>query len=148
VAEVSKLPYWRAFYHLVWGTRHREPLISVAREDLIQRSIRSQSHDGRALIHAIGFMPDHIHVVASIPPAIAVSTLVGRMKGASSHLVNSLEGSIGAFGWQPEFGMVTFGEKSLDLVKMYVLNQKQRHTSGTLWETLERYEVEPNRQPA
>ena len=141
------MPYWRAYYHLVWATKDREPLIRSDLEDTLQRSIRAQAHEERALIHAVGFMPDHIHVVASIPPAVAVSSLVGKMKGGSSHLVNSLDGSPGSFRWQPEFGMVTFGEKALETVVDYALNQATRHASGQTWPTLERYD-DPKPRPS
>jgi putative transposase len=142
------MPYWRAYYHLVWATRAREPLISTDLEEPIQRVIRAEAHDSKALIHAVGFMPDHVHVVASIPPSVAISTFVGKMKGGSSHLVNNLDSrsSDAPFKWQSEFGMVTFGEKALQTVVDYALNQFDRHTNGQIWPTLERFEgSEPNR---
>jgi putative transposase len=142
------MPYWRAFYHLVWATRAREPLITSELEEPIQRVIRAEAHDSKALIHTVGFMPDHVHVVASIPPAIDISSLIGRMKGGSSHLVNNLNGQLrdSPFKWQSEFGIVTFGEKALQIVVDYAMNQMERHSRGQIWPTLERCEdLKPNR---
>jgi putative transposase len=70
----------------------------------LQRSIRAKGQEHHALVHAVGIMPDHVHVAISIPPSIAVSTLIGRLKGSSSHLLNHLgktpDGA--SFAWQAE----------------------------------------------
>jgi putative transposase len=144
----NELPYWRTFYHLIWATDKRAELIVIELEDHIQRDIRSVAKQEKALVHAVGFMPDHVHVVASIPPATAVSNLVGKMKGSSSHMINSLDSSFGngRFAWQTEYGVVTFGEKSLAQVTDYVLNQKRCHGSNTIWTGLERTGTNSNRR--
>jgi putative transposase len=84
-------------------------------------------------------MPDHVHVVASIPPAIAISTLVGRMKGASSHLLNNVVGSEvdATFTWQSEYSVLSFGERALGDVVAYANNQPARHAAQKLWAALE-----------
>jgi REP-associated tyrosine transposase len=55
--------------------------------------------------HAIGGMPNHIHVAISIPPKLAVAILIGQLKGASSHHVNKRYAD-GSFLWQAEYGVV------------------------------------------
>jgi putative transposase len=81
--------------------------------------------------HAINGMSEHVHVAISIPPKIAVATLIGQLKGASSHHVNDNYLN-GAFAWQAEYGVLSFSERSLARVVEYVQNQKKHHAGNTL----------------
>ena len=86
--------------------------------------------------HAIGGMSDHIHVAISIPPKLAVATLIGKLKGSSSHHVNERYAH-GSFLWQAEYGVSSFSEKALNSIIHYINNQKQHHADRTLNVTLE-----------
>lgn len=75
--------YWQSFVHLVWGTKNREHFILGDREEIIRQSIALKAREFETLIHAIGFMPEHIHVVVSIPPKFAQADFVHGAKGLS-----------------------------------------------------------------
>ena len=132
--------YWRFFVHLIWATKGREPLIDDAEEALIRRSWKRTMNDMQIIPHAIGVMPDHVHLVLSVPPKIAIADLIHRLKGASSHAVNHVDTvhSSKVFGWQTEYGGLTIGEGSLSRVIAYVENQRDHHARNNLWPTLER----------
>ena len=143
------MPYWESYYHLVWGTKNRHPLITPSRAELIRLSIAATCTERQALIHALGMMPDHIHLAVSIPPRFAVSDFVQWLKGASTRRINQHEsgGPRDIFAWQAEYGMLTFGEKSLSVVVAYVENQERHHAEETLlarFEQLERPYTPPN----
>jgi REP element-mobilizing transposase RayT len=127
------------FYHLVWATKGREPLVVGERLVVIERSIRSTSLENGAVLHAVGMLEDHIHVAASIPPRIAIATFVKQLKGESSHLLNHGAGRDGQnwFHWQPQYGAVSFGERSLKEVIAYVENQRAHHAANRLWPLFE-----------
>lgn len=133
---------WRLFYHLVWTTRDRLPTIDDGREEIIRRSIRATCKEHGALIHGIGVMPDHVHLAASIPPRIAIADFVRQLKGSSSHLVNHVEHGRhpGAFAWQHEYAILSFGERSLPDVIAYVENQRSHHADQTLLPAFEETE--------
>jgi putative transposase len=122
------MSYWRLYYHLVWGTRGRQSTIDGPRAAVLQRSFRATCREEGAIVHAIGIMPDHVHLAVSIPPRIPVAGFVRLLKGSSSHLVNrrgDKKDGI-AFARQAEYGVVSFGERSRPDVVAYVENQKQR----------------------
>ncbi|NOZ57872.1 MAG: transposase, partial [Calditrichaeota bacterium] len=85
------------------------------------------------LFHAIGGVEDHVHVVASIPPRLAVAECVKHFKGSSARFVN--QGNPEAsFKWQKGYGVLTFGGRAMRDVITYVLNQKKHHREGaTRW---------------
>ncbi len=133
------MPRWRLFYHVVWATRGRRPAIDGEGPRTVERSIRATCHAYRAIVHAVGVMPDHVHLAVSIPPSVAVSTLVGRIKGPSSHLLNHQSGPDAPepFAWQAEYGVLSFGERNLPDVVAYIENQETRHAANHLSDALE-----------
>lgn len=126
---------WRLFYHVVWGTKRREATIDDVLADVIERSIRATCQDMQVIVHAIGFMPDHVHIAISSPPRLARATVLQRIKGESSHLLNhsARASDENWFAWQPEYGVMTFDEGSLTDVDAYVKNQRERHKMNELW---------------
>jgi REP element-mobilizing transposase RayT len=83
---------------------------------------------------------DHIHVVASIPPTVSISEVVGRLKGAASRAVNDGSECDTPFRWQREYGALSVSDRGLPVVTEYALNQRQRHAANDLIATLERIE--------
>jgi putative transposase len=126
--------YWETFYHLVWATKERVPIIDTAGEVIIDRSLRHTCREAGVVVQAIGVMPDHIHLALSIPPRWAVSNLVRDLKVSATHAVNTARELpyVDAFAWQHEFGVFTFGRASLENVIAYVEHQREHHAANTL----------------
>ena len=89
-------------------------------------------------IHPIGGVEDHVHLVTTIPPRLAVAEGVRQMKGASSHYVNHQRSGEQKFAWQDGYGVLTPGERSMPDVVKYVKNQRQHHNIGTTIPVFER----------
>ncbi len=143
------MPYWRLYYHIVWSTVKREPLITPHMETELYGYLIGKAAAQEAIVHAINGTADHVHVVASVPPKVALSTFVGQLKGSSSHHINHLPGAEGNFGWQDEYGIVSFGERALQQVIEYVQQQKERHKERRLINLYERAETEtPDGKPS
>ncbi len=139
------MSYWRLFYHLVWATKDREPLILAGFEKRLHAAIRSKADAMGALVHAVGGTEDHVHLVVSVPPALSLAQFTGQVKGTSSHVVNHELAPPDRFAWQAEYGAVSFGGKQLDGVVRYVLNQRLHHQEGTIVAFLERDSDEDGR---
>ncbi len=136
------MPYSRLFYHMVWGTKNREPFIQVEFEESLHNVIAAKSKKLGAFVYAVGGIEDHIHLAASVPPKIALSDFIGQVKGNSSHFVNNELSLPYQFKWQREYGVISFGGKQLDMVVKYVKNQRQHHIKGTIIPFLERMETD------
>ena len=125
------MPYWRLFYHIVWGTKNRLDLIDPAWEKDLYGYLWGKATALECVPHAIGGISDHIHIAISIPPKLALATLIGQLKGSSSHHINKTY-SGGSFLWQTEYGVFTFSEKALPSIVKYINDQKQHHAEKTL----------------
>lgn len=126
------MSYWSLYYHVIWGTKHRLPLIEPAWEPDLYGYLWGKATALGCFTHAINGMTEHIHVVISIPPKVAVASVVGQLKGASSHRINEVFVAHHSFAWQAEYGVFSFSEKALPTIVDYVKNQKQHHAENRL----------------
>jgi len=82
------MPFAVCYYHVIWSTHGRQPLITPPIEKILFETIQRKSELLKSPIHAINSVKDHIHVAVSIAPAVSVAEWVGSVKGASTHEVN------------------------------------------------------------
>jgi putative transposase len=129
------MPYWKLYYHVVWATKERIPLIQPEFEAELHNIIAAKALDLGATVYAVGGIENHIHLAVAILPKISIADFVGQLKGSSSHFVN-YKLKI-AFSWQAEYGILSFGNKDLPLVVDYVKNQRQHHSNKTSITSLE-----------
>ena len=78
---------WMCKYHIVFTPKYRRKIIyNQLKEDI--RDILKQlcAYKGVEIIEG-HLMPDHIHMLVSIPPHISVSQFMGYLKGKSSLMI-------------------------------------------------------------
>ena len=136
------MTYWRLHYHLIWSTKDREPSLTPGREKMLYGVLYKKGEELGLKIHAAGNVEDHAHVVASIPPKLAVADCVRHLKGASAYAINHMDGSDGQFKWQTGYGALSVGERSLEIVMEYAARQKEHHKQGTTIDIYERIDEE------
>ncbi len=132
------MSFWRNYYHIIWATKNREPFITPEIEQRLFAYIVRKSAELGAYVYAIDGWTEHTHVVAAIPPHVAVSHWVKTVKGASSHDLNQ-QGLPFHFAWQRGYGVLTLGQRQLADAIAYVHGQKQHHAQGTALAWLERH---------
>lgn len=128
---------WRLYYHLVWSTKKRQPLILPEIEPQLYGYIIGKGDFLGCITHAIGGIEDHIHLVASIPPTLSVANFVKNIKGSSAHYLNhELKRDHLTFKWQQGYGVFSLGHKQLERTIAYVKNQNH-HARSTVIASLE-----------
>ncbi len=126
------MSYWRLHYHFVWATCERAPLITPNVELVVHQIMFAKARELGLVLHAVGGVSDHVHVVASLPPVRCVAEIVKQLKGASSRAVHLSAGAESGFRWQAGYGALTVGGASLTHVIAYVRRQAEHHANGTL----------------
>lgn len=132
------MAFWKLYYHLVWGTKNGQPFITPVVEQHLYPYLVQRASEMEAFVYAINGWQDHVHLVAAIPPKLAVSLFVKDLKGAGSHFINDHHWVKEQFRWQRGYGVLSLGEKQRPLAEAYVLNQKQHHEQQTTNAWLER----------
>jgi len=126
------VPYWRLHYHFVWATCERAPLITANVERVVHQTVCAKARELGLVLHAVGSVSDHVHIVASIPPTRCVAEIVKQLKGASSRAVHLSVSAGSDFRWQAGYGALTVGGAALARVIDYVRRQPQHHANGAL----------------
>ena len=136
------MTYWRLHYHLIWATFERKPTITVENEKIFYGVLYKKGKEMDLKIHAAGTVDDHVHVVVSIPPKLAIADCVRHLKGASAYAINHGDGGKEKFKWQEGYGALTVGERSLKTIMEYAANQKQHHKDRSMVAVYERIDEE------
>jgi putative transposase len=74
-------------YHIVWITKYRYKVLEGALRERIRTIIRQVCKELGVQIVSGVLSREHVHMFVEIPPHIAVSDFVRRVKGRSSHRV-------------------------------------------------------------
>jgi len=121
------LTYWRLHYHLIWATYERQPNITHEREKMFYGVLYNKGKELGLKIHAAGNTEDHVHIVVSIPPKLAIADCIRHLKGASAFAINHMDGYDDQFKWQEGYGALSISENSLETVMEYAIRQKEHH---------------------
>jgi putative transposase len=125
VFKGENMPKSSLFYHFIWSTKHRQPLLDDSNKKIIYKSCIAKAVELGSIVLEIRAVDDHIHLLLSASPSIAPSVLVGQIKGVSSHLIRKLGWK--DFSWQGEYGAYSVSESQLPIVIAYIQNQEKHH---------------------
>ena len=118
-------------FHLVFSTKHREPLITPDLRDRLYAYIGGIIRGEGGILLDAGGMPDHIHLVTKFKPDPSVSEMLKIIKAKSSKWVNELPGRAGRFAWLAGYGAFSVSESQLPGVRRYVQTQEEHHRKVT-----------------
>jgi REP element-mobilizing transposase RayT len=82
----------------------------------------------------IGGMPDHVHVVLSLPSTLSISKAMQLIKGGSSKWVHDTFPQHWRFQWQVKYGAFGASVSQLDKIIEYVKGQAEHHRKMTFQE--------------
>lgn len=75
---------WMCKYHIVFSPKYRRKVIYNQYRESLQEIIRTLCKYKGVEILEGHMMPDHVHLVLSIPPKQSVSSFMGYLKGKSA----------------------------------------------------------------
>ena len=78
---------WLCKYHIVFSPKYRRQIIFANIRESIGEILKDLcKYKGVEIIEG-HLMPDHVHMLVSIPPKISVSSFMGYLKGKSSLMI-------------------------------------------------------------
>jgi len=72
-------------------------------------------------------MPDHVHILIGLKPAMALADLVREIKADSTNFINKEKFVRGRFNWQEGYGAFSYGHSQLNTIIRYIQNQERHH---------------------
>ena len=115
-------------YHLVWGTKYRKKILKDDIGHRLREIIRQICSTEKVDILKGAIGADHVHLMLSIPPYIAVSRMVQHLKGESSRKLQMEFKQLqkvfwGQHLWAPGYFCATTGVVTDAIVKKYIEEQ-------------------------
>jgi putative transposase len=116
--------------HLVFITKYRRDVFTEEMLARMKELMNETCEQMEAELIEFGGEDDHVHLLVIVPPKIAVSILVGKLKGKSAYYLRKefwpqLKDKLwGNHLWSPSYCVVSCGGAPLDIVKEYVKNQR------------------------
>lgn len=119
--------YRQIFYHIIFGTKHRQKTINEKNETELYKYIWGILNNKKCKLYKINGMPEHIHIFFDLHPSVNLSSLVKDIKIASNLWMKE-SGLFHEFdGWQEGYGAFTVSFKEKETIINYIKNQKEHH---------------------
>ena len=128
--RASRYCVFKNFVHLVFVTKYRRGVFTEAMLIDMQKIFEKSCQKLGGELLQLGGEDDHVHLMVSVPPTIALCHFVGRLKGASSYEIRKKYGPIirkklwGKHLWSPSYCVVSCGGTTLEVVRKYIARQR------------------------
>jgi putative transposase len=119
---------YRLHYHFVFITKYRKPALRGVVGERVRELIREICRGMDIEIVRGHVRPDHVHLMLSLPPSVAPSVAMQRIKGKTSHHLLRDFRALGRVFWGRHvfargYFVATTGNVTDDVVKKYVEEQ-------------------------
>jgi REP element-mobilizing transposase RayT len=128
--------YSSLLYHLVFGTKSREPWILPAWRGRLHEYLGGTMAGLGGVSQGVGGVADHVHLLIGLKPSHCLSDVVRELKKASSAWVHDTL-PCPAFSWQEGYAAFTISVTSRGAIRAYIANQEEHHRLKSYREELE-----------
>ena len=119
---------WECKYHIVFIPKYRKKQIYGQIRRILGDVFHDLASHQESTIEEGHLMPDHVHMLISIPPKYAVSKVVGYMKGKSAiYIARELGNSRNATGhkfWARGYFVSSVGRDE-EVIRRYIRHQEK-----------------------
>jgi putative transposase len=131
---------WDCKYHVVFIQKCRRKVIYKGLRQHLGEVFRDLARQRESKIEEGHLMPDHVHILISIPPKYSVSQVIGYIKGKSAiHLARAYgerkQNYVGQHFWARGYLVSTVGRDE-GVIREYIRNQEvedERLDQLNLW---------------
>lgn len=138
----------QVYIHLVFHTKYNS--VTIREEDLpaLFAYVDGIIVNKKSMVIQIGGVPNHIHILCTLPRTVSMADFVEDIKKCSSKWIKTLNPYYSQFAWQGGYGIFSVSASAVEKVKRYVMNQKEHHRKKTFREEyeafLQAYNIEYN----
>ena len=131
---MDAMSYISSYFHCVFSTKERRRLIAPELRDRLWPFLGGIARENKMKAIEIGGVEDHVHILLSLPSAMAVSKALQLIKGGSSKWVHETFTEHRLFAWQEEYGAFSVSVSQLDKTIGYIKGQEAHHRKMTFQE--------------
>ena len=120
---------WECKYHIVFIPKYRRKVLFGELRRELGEVFHRLARQKESLIEEGHLMPDHVHMMISIPPKYAVAQVIGYIKGKSAiHIARNNTGRkrnyVGQHFWARGYFASTVGRDE-EIIRAYIKHQEQ-----------------------
>ncbi len=127
--------YTNLLTHVIFSTKDREPLITAALHDDLLAYVGGIVREIGGALRAANARPDHVHLLCSLPPVVALSDALRVVKTNSSRWVHRSR-HFRSFDWRTGYGAFSVSQSLAPAVVRYIQEQEKHHRRVTFQEEL------------
>ena len=120
--------------HCVFSTKERVPVLNAEIRERLWPYLGGIAKQNGLHAKCVGGVADHVHLLLSLPTAIALSKAMQLIKGGSSAWIHQTYPSLRNFSWQQGYGAFSVGVSQLPETIRYIENQLEHHRTQTFQE--------------
>lgn len=132
---------WECKYHITWIPKYRKKVLYGKLRKHLGEVLRELARQKESLVLEGNLLPDHVHMLVSIPPKYAVAQVIGYIKGKSAIYIarnhfNHKNASDHKF-WARGYHVSTVGRDE-EVIRRYIKEQEkedQRIDQLTIFDT-------------
>ena len=128
--------YLSLHFHLVFGTKNREPIIDAAWRPRLHEYLVGTIRGLGGIATEVGGVADHVHLLVSLRATHNLADVVRESKKASSIWVHD-EIGLRPFAEQEGYAAFTISVTSCEGVGKYIRNQQEHHRHRSYREEVE-----------
>ena len=113
--------------HVIFSTKDRRPFIRSEIEQNLYHYLAATARSYKSIVHKIGGIEDHVHILLTLPKAISLSKLVEELKKGSSKWIKTNGRYYEKFAWQNGYGAFSIGQSNITALTKYIQNQHTHH---------------------
>jgi len=116
-------------YHVIFCPKYRRKVLTPAIAERFKEIVKEVGEANNFYVIEMEVMPDHVHLLLDVDPTIGINVVVSRIKGRTAHVLTrefpELNRKLPTLWTRSKF-IATVGSVSLDVVKKYIEDQKNK----------------------
>ena len=120
--------YLSLHYHLVFGTKNREPSIASSWRSRLHEYLGGTISGLGGSPQGVGGVDDHVHLLVGLKATHCLADVLRELKKASSIWVHE-EIGLRSFAWQEGYAAFTVSATTREAVKTYIAHQAEHHVA-------------------
>ncbi len=119
--------YTQILYHIVFATKGRRRVLDKSRREDLFRYTWGIVKNHNCHLYRIGGVEDHVHILSSLHPTVALADFIKDIKVASSGWIKDEKVFPEFEAWQEGYAALTHSLGEKDRLMEYIKGQEEHH---------------------
>ncbi|MDR1491218.1 MAG: IS200/IS605 family transposase [Planctomycetaceae bacterium] len=122
-----QMSYTQLLYHIIIRTKANQTVLSLEYSDELYRYIWGIIRNKKCVLYRVNGTEDHVHLLISLHPAIALSDFMRDLKAETSKMLKQTPGFEQFTSWSDGYAALTYSMKEKETIVEYIKSQREHH---------------------